>query len=268
MRWTHVCPLIGLALFACATAENEDPLTPSLTSGGSADEAGSSGNGGSASGGTNSKAGSSSGGTFSPVAGSASVAGFSSSGGFGTSGSNSGGAGGTSGGTAGAGTGGNANGGAAGKANGGAAGAGGSGANPQCVGITIPAKTGWKGAAFEASNDFLPAKVFDGDDTTRYATGDPQDGDEWLEIDFGEIVTLNEVTMHTHNDDYFRHYELRLSNKEQDLAAPVLSEGDGMKGTIVVPLAEAHAGRYLNIRQTGKVSPTWWSLHEVSVACK
>ena len=74
--------------------------------------------------------------------------------------------------------------------------------------------------------------------------------------------------MHTNNNDYFRHYQLRLSNKTQDFASAVLQEDDGKTGTIVVPLATAHSGRYLTIRQTGVVAPTWWSLHEVSVACE
>lgn len=267
MRWTHVCPLLGLALFACATAENDNPFTPGLTAGGNTNEAGSGGSAGAQSGGSDSQAGASKGGTFSTSGGSASVAGFSSGGSFGTSGSGAGGKAGASGsGGAGGVTAGAS--GMGGKAGGGAAGAGGAAGNPQCTGITIPAKSSWKGAALESSNEFLPAKAFDGDNTTRYATGDPQDGDEWLEIDFGEIVTLNEITLHTSNDDFFRHYELRLSNEEQDLDAQVLSEGDGKTGSIVVPLEQARAGRYLNIRQTGMVSPTWWSLHEVSVACK
>jgi hypothetical protein len=33
MRWTKVCPLIGLALVACAKAENDIPLTPGLATG-------------------------------------------------------------------------------------------------------------------------------------------------------------------------------------------------------------------------------------------
>ncbi|HXK19452.1 MAG TPA: lysophospholipase, partial [Polyangiaceae bacterium] len=38
MRWTRVCPLLGVALFACATEENDFPSPSSLTSG--ADNAG------------------------------------------------------------------------------------------------------------------------------------------------------------------------------------------------------------------------------------
>lgn len=54
-------------------------------------------------------------------------------------------------------------------------------------------------------------------------------------------------------------------------AAPTLKEADGVTGTIVVPLASAKAGKFLTIRQTGADAASdiaWWSLHEVSVACK
>jgi hypothetical protein len=275
MKWTHVCPLLGIGLLACATGETEDPnpFTPGLGNGAEAGTA----TGGSDVGGAGSenKAGSGtsggtkagSGGTFMSSSGSAS-GGTS----FGMAGSSAGGA--PQGGNAGAGGSGGSggSGGAAGKPSGGAgsggvAGAGGSG-SAECAGQTIPAKTSWKGTALESAVDDPPAKVFDGDNATRFSTGDPQDGDEWLEIDFGKVVTLNEITMHTNNNDYFRHYQLRLSSTSQDFAAAILKEGDGMTGTVVVPLAAAKAGRYLTIRQTGMVSPTWWSLHEITVACK
>ena len=56
-------------------------------------------------------------------------------------------------------------------------------------------------------------------------------------------MTLNEITLHTNNNDYFRHYQLRLSNKSQDFAAAILKEDDGKTGTIVVP-QNATAKRY------------------------
>lgn len=118
---------------------------------------------------------------------------------------------------------------------------------------------------------YQPAKAFDGDNGTRWSTGTKQVGGEWLQIDFGDVVTLSEITLFTNNNDYFRHYELRLSNTSGDFAAPVLKAADGETGSIVVPLSPAKAGQFLTIRQTA-ANPqgdiAWWSLHEVSVACK
>ena len=288
MKWTQVCPLLGVVLFACATGENQNPdaigLGTAGTEAGGTDASSGSGGGstaGTSSGGTaqggSSTSGSSTGGSFafsgtSSFAGTFATAGTA-TGGTAAGGTGNGGAGGT--GTGGkasggaAGTGGKASGGAAGSA--GAAGSGGTGGNAMCAGTTVPAKTTWMGTASMSDNAYPPAKVFDGDNGTRWSTGTKQVGGEWIQIDFGVIVTLNEITMHTNNDDYFRHYQVRLSNTSQDFAAPILKEADGVTGTIVVPLAAAKAGRYLTIRQTGMVAAgeiAWWSLHEVSVACK
>lgn len=284
-KWTHVCPLLGVALIACATGETEtpnqlgvgtagndgtagtaEPTAGSGTAGSDVGSGGSTGEGGSAT------AGSATGGSFT-FSGTSSFAGT-----FGTAGTATGGTttGGTaSGGTGGAsaGAGGKANGGAGGKATGGAggmAGAGGGG-NAMCAGTTIPAKNTWTPTASASDPAYLPPKVLDGDNGTRWSTGSKMVGGEWLQIDFGAVVTLNEITLHTNNGDYFRHYQLRLSNTSQDFAAPILKEADGVTGTIVVPLAQAKAGRYLTVRQTGMLEAgetAWWSLHEVNVACK
>jgi len=267
---------LGIALLACATEENDFPSPSELTTGddnaGASAGAGFSGGGGSSSvgggssgsfatGGVVATSGAGTGGTFGS-GGSASFGGTFSTSGGGTGGAPSGGGGGkASGGTGG--VGGKASGGSGGKASGGAGGGG----NAQCGG-SIPAKTTWKGSALPEANDAPPSNVFDGDDTTRFTTGQPQMGGEWLEIDFGASVTINQITMHTNNNDYFRHYQLRLSNTANDAAAAILKEDDGMTGTITVTLPQTHSGRFLNIRQAGMVTPTWWSLHEVSVACK
>jgi hypothetical protein len=181
-------------------------------------------------------------------------------------GGTSGQAGSSSGGAGGRGAGGAGGAGSAGKANGGAAGTGG-GASTACNGVKVPAKSSWKATALRAAAGDPPERAIDGDNATRFSTGAAQAGDEWLQIDFGASVTLNEVRMLTSNDDYFRHYQLRLSDKSQDFGAAILKEGDGMTGTVAVSLPQTHQGRYLSIRQTGKVMPAWWSLFEVDVDC-
>ena len=62
-----------------------------------------------------------------------------------------------------------------------------------------------------------------------------------------------------------------LSNTSQDFAAPVIESADGVTGSIVVPVVPAKTGQYLTVRQTGADAVgdiAWWSLHEVSIACK
>lgn len=276
-KWTHVCPLLGVVLVACATGETESPNALGLGSAGNDGTAGTgeptagTGTGGGAVGaagtseGGSATSGSGSGGSFT-FSGTSSFAGSFSTAGTGTAGTPA------AGGTASGGAGG-ANAGAGGKASGGAggtAGAGGGG-NAMCAGTTIPAKGTWTATASASDPAYLPPKVLDGDNGTRWATGTKQVGGEWLQIDFGAVVTLNEITLHTNNGDYFRHYQVRISNTSQDFAAPILKEADGVTGTIVIPLAPAKAGQFLTIRQTGMVAAgetAWWSLHEVNVACK
>ncbi|HEX2875093.1 MAG TPA: discoidin domain-containing protein [Polyangiaceae bacterium] len=286
-KWTQVCPLLGVVLIACATGETESPNPLGLGSAGNDGTAGSAeptagtGTGGSAVGtagsseGGSATSGTGTGGSFT-FSGTSSFAGSFGTAGTGTAGTATGGAAGTaSGGTGGAsaGAGGKASGGAGGKASGGTggtAGAGGGG-NAMCAGTTLPAKGTWTATASASDPAYLPPKVLDGDNGTRWATGTKQVGGEWLQIDFGAIVTVNEITLHTNNGDFFRHYEVRMSNTSQDFAAPILKEADGVTGTIVIPLAQAKAGQYLTIRQTGMVAAgetAWWSLHEVNVACK
>lgn len=290
MRWTQVCPLVGATLLACASEENQYPDPSGLMAEGGSSGSATAGGGNAASGSSN--AGSSNAGSSSASGGSTSGSSAGGSGGSGgtfTSGgtfmnggsgsggtfsTGGGGAGGSSAGTGGTmagggGAGGNA--GAGGKPAGGAGGGGGTGGTgvSQCTGVVIPPKTSWQGSALRATDNDPPSKAFDGDNTTRFATGSAQMGDEWLQIDFGEVVTLNQVLLHTNNNDYFRHFELRLSNTSQDFNVAALAEADGMAGTMTVDLPKARAGRYLTIRQTGTVTgTTWWSLHEVTVACK
>jgi F5/8 type C domain len=289
MKWTHVCPLLGVTLFACATGENENPNPQGLGTGnetaGSSGETGGggagSGTGGSSSGsfamGGAAQAGTASGGTFGfggtapsfsgtfSSAGVATTAGAGGAGGTGTGGANGGGG---AGGKASGGAGGKAGGGAAGT--GGTAGAGGTG-SAMCAGQTIPAKTTWKGSAMPVDGAYPVAKAFDGDNTTRFSSGTKQMGGEWLEIDFGKVVTINQITMFTNNGDFFRHYQIWLSNTSGDAMGTMLKEADGAQGSIVVPLATAKAGQFLRIKQTGADVGTdiaWWSLHELSVDCK
>lgn len=273
MRWTQVCPLIGAALVSCAVEQNDFPNAASLSDGGDGGVGGGGAGGGAgtfANGGNPTPSQAGHGGASGNTAGMFGAGGAAGFGGtFGTAGTTLGGAAGRGGAGGAGGSGGRANGGAGGgggKASGGAGGSGG-GTSTQCSGVKLPAKTAWKATALRAAAGDPPERAIDGDQATRFSTGAAQAGDEWLQIDFGASVTLNQVKLYTANADYFRHYQLRLSDKSQDFAAAIVKEGDGMTGTITVDLPQPHKGRYLTIRQTGKATPDWWSLFEVDAAC-
>jgi hypothetical protein len=115
-----------------------------------------------------------------------------------------------------------------------------------------------------------PAHMVDGNLSERWASGKPQSGDEWIQIDFGATVALSSVTLAagTATNDYPRTYALRASATAQDFTAPILASGDGKVGDNTITLVKAATGRYLTIEQTANaVSETWWSISELMVTC-
>ncbi|HWZ89898.1 MAG TPA: discoidin domain-containing protein, partial [Polyangiaceae bacterium] len=257
--------------------------------------------GGSATGGTDSGASgsTSSGGTTDSGGGSAGTSpsmggdsGTTGSGGsLGIAGSVSGGAGGGSaggsgGGSAGAAVGGGGAGGAAAGAGGshsggtgGALGSGGSGGSTSALCTTpIPLRTSWLGTASSFSNVCTdptyglcnpPAYAFDASLSSRFSTGKPQAGTEWLQIDLTTAGTVDQVTVSVSNGDYGRHLQIRMSNTDNDAAAPLLAEMVGTSGLLTFKFAPTTA-RYILISQTGMLmagETAWWSVQDVTATC-
>jgi hypothetical protein len=109
--------------------------------------------------------------------------------------------------------------------------------------------------------------------TTRWTTGKPQSGNEWLQIDFGQVVNLSYVNLQqsaVYSNDYPRQYAVRVSESPLDPAAPsspVLVMGSGTNGvSSVFSLPALATGRYLFIKQLG-TSLSWWSAVEIEVSC-
>jgi hypothetical protein len=162
----------------------------------------------------------------------------------------------------------------------GSAGAGGEsgGTPPECK--LLPPVSQWTITSSSYSADLAcggyvrsPDKALDGDLYTDFATGLPQIGNEWVQIDFHETVTLNEVFFYQFNDKYKcsfglgpAHYQVLVSSKSQDFRAPVLAEDDG-SADVSVKLDKPATGRFLMIRQTGQ-SQDWWSITEIAVRCE
>jgi F5/8 type C domain len=201
------------------------------------------------------------------------------SGGSGGTGTGGGGIGGASKGGSG-GTGGKAgSGGAAGSA--GSGGSGGSAPVAKCADHPIPLKTTWVATASTSSvgngmeSDGLynpPIHLTDGLLNERWSSGQSQSGDEWIQIDFGVVVNITQLTLNVNQDtgDYPRAYAVRVSNTSQDFAVAVKSSGAGALGNTVITWPSLITGRYLTVRQTGvDVDPdtAWWTVAEVLVGC-
>ena len=124
--------------------------------------------------------------------------------------------------------------------------------------------------------DRLPL-AFDGDGDTRWLTGRPQSGDEWIALRFDRPRDLSRVELATAPrsfGDYPR--ELTIESTAEEGTTSTL-----WKGPMLVPFGRALAGggplpavvitlpsnrtRTLTIRQTGRTRRWFWSVHELAV---
>ena len=164
---------------------------------------------------------------------------------------------------------------AGGNAGGGSGGNGGSGGSvtppgPLCSDHPLTARAMWIASASisnTAAGD-TPPNLLD-NKITRWTTGKPQSGDEWLQIDFGAVVTLNHVNLQqgTDTNDYPRGYAVIVSDTAKDLTGTIRVSGSGKSGVSSAILLPALAsGRFLLIKQTGS-SLAWWSAEEIEVSC-
>ena len=139
-----------------------------------------------------------------------------------------------------------------------------------CSDHPITPRSAWSVSAssYDEPNGGVPANLLD-NHATRWSSGKPQSGDEWLQVDFGSTVTLRQVNLQQGFDynDYPRSYALRLSDTALNFSGTVGAQGDGQSGvSTTITLAGVSSGRYLRILQLGS-SLSWWSAEELEVSC-
>lgn len=119
-------------------------------------------------------------------------------------------------------------------------------------------------------------RLVDGDPGTRWFTGEPQTGFEWIEVRLREDTDIERLTFETAPRsavDYPRH--LIVESTDASGSTRVLFDAGVVDRTIralaideqriVVPIdLPANRTRTLRIRQTGS-SRAWWSIHELGV---
>lgn len=126
------------------------------------------------------------------------------------------------------------------------------------------------------ATDRLPM-LFDHDPDTRWLTGRPQNGDEWIALRFERPRDVSRIELRTAPrsfGDYPR--ELTIESTGEDGASTVLFRGPmlvpygcalangGLLPAIVVPLP-SNRSRTLTIRQTGRTRRWFWAVHELEV---
>ena len=126
------------------------------------------------------------------------------------------------------------------------------------------------------AEDRLPL-AFDGDGDTRWLTGRPQNGDEWIRIAFDRTRDVSAIELQTAArsfGDYPR--ELLVESAGGDGASRVLYQGpmlvpygrtlaQGGPQPILVVSLPANRTRTLTIRQTGHARRWFWSIHELAI---
>jgi hypothetical protein len=126
--------------------------------------------------------------------------------------------------------------------------------------------------------DRLPFLV-DGDGGTRWFTGDPQSGAEFIEIDLAEPTDVSRVQLVTTPRsllDYPRHLTIaaidasgsrhELFNGEIVDRLIVALAGDEQRIAVDIPLP-SNTATTLRIEQTG-TRRSWWSLHELAISAR
>ena len=108
-----------------------------------------------------------------------------------------------------------------------------------------------------------PEQAIDGNPETRWSTGLPQNGQQWLELDLGDSKVFSALTLDAADStlDYPRGYELEASSDGQSWTTLATGSGDAALFTVRFARTEA---RYLRITCTGETTE-WWSVHELAL---
>jgi endo-1,3(4)-beta-glucanase len=132
------------------------------------------------------------------------------------------------------------------------------------------ARVHWSATASSSNGPDIAANAIDSRPSTRWATGKPQQGGEYLQIDFGGPVKFNQVVLDNRSGtagDYPRGYGISVSNDGTiftNAVGPVPVNPPGSVLTIALPWAE---GRFARIGQTGSDGTAWWSVNEIRFNC-
>lgn len=124
-------------------------------------------------------------------------------------------------------------------------------------------RTGWTATA-SAGNAAL---ALDGDDTTRWTTGTPMNGSEWLRVDLGAISRFNRVTWNYTDfagGDYARAFHVEVSLNGSTWTTVSTGAGSATSTVTTADFAPVTA-RYVRVNQTGSAAGDWWSVGEFNV---
>ncbi|GID91891.1 discoidin domain-containing protein [Amorphoplanes digitatis] len=108
-----------------------------------------------------------------------------------------------------------------------------------------------------------PAAAVDGDGSTRWSSGAPQEPGQYLQVDLGAVHRLRRVAIDSggHTGDYARGWTLSASTDGAGWHTLARGEGAGQLTNVDLPPTRA---RFLRVTSTGG-SGSWWSIADLRV---
>jgi beta-glucosidase len=133
--------------------------------------------------------------------------------------------------------------------------------NPPPPTQTALSRTGWTATASPSSATDVPARMLDGDTTTRWSSGTPMVNGQTVTVDMGAVHSIDQITMDSAGsaNDYAHGYQVNLSSDGVNWGSPVAT-GTGTAALVTATFTEQTA-RYIRVTQTGS-STSWWSIAE------
>jgi hypothetical protein len=131
-------------------------------------------------------------------------------------------------------------------------------------GGTALSRTGWGGSA-SASGGGAAANALDGNEATRWSTGQAQTAGQWFEVNMLAPQTFNEIAIDAgpSTGDYPRGYSVAVSSDGSTWTA--VAAGTGSSQVITATFSQQTA-QYIRVTQTLSAATTnWWSIAEFNV---
>jgi len=107
-------------------------------------------------------------------------------------------------------------------------------------------------------------RAVDGNDETRWSTGQSQRENQWIEIDLSASETFNRIVLDTEgsSQDFPREYTVRVSANGNQWET--VASGAGGSAVTSINFDEQNA-QYVRIEQSGNTDRWWWSIHELNL---
>jgi beta-glucosidase len=124
-------------------------------------------------------------------------------------------------------------------------------------------RTGWTATASPTSTTDVPARMLDGDSSTRWSSGAPMANGNTVTLDLGAARTFSKVVMDSAGSasDYARGYQIDVSSDGTTWRAAATGTGTA---AVVTAATGSQTARYVRITQTGAAS-SWWSIAELNL---